>query len=77
MKLAYAIPLTLGALLISLALAEVPEAIEEEGLITVFIDTSYVILDLLLLTLSMEGVLIFTGVRPQAGYTRSRFDCFF
>ncbi|RLE84981.1 MAG: hypothetical protein DRJ39_02305 [Thermoprotei archaeon] len=59
MKLAYTIPLALGALLIALALAEVPEAIEEEGLITVFIDTSYVILDLLLLTLSIESVLFF------------------
>jgi len=59
MKLALGPPLLLGALLVAAALAEIPEAIAEEGLLVVIVDTSYVLLDMVLLTLSLEAVAFF------------------
>ncbi len=67
MRLAYALPLALGVILAAATLAEVPQAIAEEGLLTVIVDTSYVLLDLLLLTLSLEGVVFFYGGRLAKG----------
>ena len=58
MKLALGPPLLLGALLVA-TLAEIPEAIAEEGLLVVIVDTSYVLLDMVLLTLSLEAVAFF------------------
>lgn len=59
MRLTYAIPLVLGTLLVAATLTEIPEAIAKEGLLTVVVDTSYVLLDIVLLTLSLKAVVFF------------------
>ncbi|GEM_PF-2531321 len=69
MKLAYAIPSILGTLLIAITLVNVPEVVNEEGLTTVIVDTSYVILDLVLLTLALKALLFFNSGKISNGLT--------
>jgi len=59
MRLALGLPLLLGALLVAATLAEVPEAVAEEGLLVVIVDSLYVLLDIVLLTLSLEAMVFF------------------
>jgi len=67
MRLAYAIPSALGALLIAAALAEIPRAVAEEGLLAVIVGISYVVLDAALLTLSLKAVAFFWRGRFVGG----------
>jgi len=66
-RLAYAIPPALGAPLIAAALAEIPEAVAEEGLLTAIVGVSYVVLDAALLTLSLKAVAFFWRGRFVGG----------
>ena len=68
-KLVYIAPLVLGILLIAETLAEAPRAIAEEGLPAVIMDTSYILLDVVLLTLSLETIVFFYGGKVARGLT--------
>jgi len=67
MRVAYLASLVLGVLLLTATFTRVPGAIAEEGLATVLVDTLYVVLDLALLTLSLEGAIFLYGGRLTKG----------
>ncbi len=67
-KIVYAVPLVIGAILIGTTLAAIPSALAEEHLLTVIVDTSYIILDLILFTLSLEIVISFYGGKVAKGH---------
>lgn len=66
-KVIYASPLVIGAILIGTTLAKIPDTLARENLLTVIVDTSYIILDLILFTLSLEATIFFYGGKAAEG----------
>ena len=66
-KIVYAVPLVIGAILIGTILATIPGTLAREDLLTVIVDTSYIILDLILFTLSLEAAIFFHGGKAAKG----------
>jgi len=67
-KIVYAAPLVIGAILIGTILAAIPGTLAREDLLTVIVDTSYIILDLILFTLSLEAAIFFHGGKAAKGH---------
>ena len=67
--MAYALPITLGAVLLTISLGALPQASLQGKLASTLISTAYIILDIALFTLSLEGTAIFLGGEAAKGLT--------